>query len=271
MDKDNEDKMQFISNRDGYLWAFYRLKVGLDIIDNLNEQIPRIMDIGETYGLIKNNLEVEGFKKAQERYSANLKEVSEQVKKDGLKDVYVSLNSNDKFEKYFFERIVRNQVVTIISKMSIVYIVALFEDFLQKILGITFKNKPEILKTCQKSVTYEDLIEFGDFEKAKNAIIEKELLVINEDIEEIKSYIVKKFNIDISKFTDWNIFKERFYRRNIIVHNSGIPNSIYREKTGYKGENVALDTTQEYLRESISIFLAIPCQMKQAFETKMVL
>ena len=37
-------------------------------------------------------------------------------------------------------------------------------------------------------------------------------------------------NIAISEYVDWENFKERFYRRNILIHNSGMPNAQYRKK-----------------------------------------
>jgi hypothetical protein len=260
-----EHKLELVSDKDQYLWSFLSLKSGLDITYSLNEQIPKIVDSATIYELIKEN--TAGFKEAFKKYQEKLRNVEERVEKEGLKKVYVSLNSDDSYEKIFFEQIALNQSKNIIPNMSLVYAVALFEDFIQKTLLITFKNIPEALKTCQKSVTYEDLLEYGDIEKAINAITEKELLVVNEDIEEIKNYIVKKFSIDVSKFVNWNDFKERFYRRNIIVHNSGMPNKLYREKTGFKGENTSLNATKEYLKESINLFLAMAWQIKRAFET----
>jgi hypothetical protein len=48
-------------------------------------------------------------------------------------------------------------------------------------------------------------------------------------------------------------FKERFYRRNILTHNSGIPNELYRKKTG-STQKERLTVSKEYLDESIVIF-----------------
>ena len=47
---------------------------------------------------------------------------------------------------------------------------------------------------------------------------------------------------------------ERFYRRNIIIHNNGIVNEKYREKTGYKGKDEILDVSEEYLNKSLKLF-----------------
>jgi hypothetical protein len=262
-----EDKMRYVSDKDRYLWAFLSLKSSLALLDSLNEQILKNIEKIGLFELIKED--PRGFVEASSKHSEKLKRINERVDKEGLKNVYISLDGNDKFENIFFEYIAIKKAEVVIPNMSLVYIVAMFEDFLQKILKITFKNRPDALKTCQKSITYEDLLGCEDIEKAKNAIVEKELLIVNADIEDIKNYFLKKFNINVSEYCNWDDFKERFYRRNIIVHNSGMPNKLYREKTGYTGEQKQLDATKEYVKESIRLFLTMACQIAQSFEAKM--
>lgn len=179
----------------------------------------------------------------------------------------------------------------LIRDMSLVYLVACFENFLQRVLTISFRKTPETLRTCQKNLNYEELLKFNDMNAIREGIIEKEIMVVNEDIEVIREYIKKKFNIDICKFNNeevekihavtnrklgietskfiWEDFKERFYRRNIIIHNLGMPNKLYRQKTGYKGENEALKVTMDYLIESISLFSQISMNIGLVFEEKM--
>jgi hypothetical protein len=175
--------------------------------------------------------------------------------------------------------------------MSLVYLVAVFENFIQRVLMISFRKRPETLRTSQKNLNYEELLKFSDMSAIREGIIEKEIMVVNEDIEDIRKYIKKRFGIDISEFVedsekiqlfikmklgleisktfDGTEFKERFYRRNLLVHNSGMPNKVYRQKTGYKSENERLKVSMEYLMESISLFSQISMNIGLAFEEKM--
>ena len=128
-------------------------------------------------------------------------------------------------------------------------------------------------------------------DEVREGIIEKEILVVNEDIEDIRKYVQKRFGIEISEFVEdserirqflkmrfgmemskvfnWNEFKERFYRRNFLIHNSGMPNKLYRQKTGYNGENERLTVSMKYLIESISLFSQISMNIGLAFEEKL--
>lgn len=142
-----------------------------------------------------------------------------------------------------------------IRDMSLVYLVAEFESFLRNVLEISFGKKPEILSSSRKTIRYEEIVKFKKIGDVKEQIIEREILsIINKDVENINEYFEEKFNVQLSLFPSWKEFKERFYRRNIIVHNSGMTNKLYRLKTGYKGKDKQMTVSQQYLEESIRLF-----------------
>ena len=94
--------------------------------------------------------------------------------------------------------------------------------------------------------------EIGD---AVNAMIQKEVVsVMQEDIDGIDRYLVQKWGVKISALPKWREFRERFYRRNIIVHNSAITNTTYRQKVGYAGRDMPLNVDEKYLKESVNMF-----------------
>jgi len=166
----------------------------------------------------------------------------EQPSADILWDVACSFMFPLRFDKF-------------IRDMSLIYLVAEFESFLRNVLEISFGKKPEILASSRKTITYEELVKFEKIDDAKEQIIEREILsVINQDIENIERYFEEKFNVQLSLFPSWKEFKERFYRRNIVVHNSGMTNKLYRLKTGYRGKDKQMTVSQQYLEESIRLF-----------------
>ncbi|MGD0495720.1 MAG: hypothetical protein ABSB28_06730 [Candidatus Bathyarchaeia archaeon] len=142
-----------------------------------------------------------------------------------------------------------------IRNMSLIYLVAKFEIFLRRILKITFQSIPEILMTSQKSVSYEELLKLEKYDDIKEHIFEKEIQYItNQDVTDIDRYMKQKLNLRLSEYANWRKFKERFYRRNILVHNEGLPNRLYRTKTGYQGKDAQMDISSQYLQVSISMF-----------------
>lgn len=142
-----------------------------------------------------------------------------------------------------------------IREMSLLYMITKFEEFLRRMLSITFDKHPTCMITKQKSLTFEELSDFKNINDLRGAMIDKELdNVFNQDIEKINEYLKTTFKIDLSKNKNWHLFKERFYRRNILVHNNCFPNKIYKIKTDYKGKNERLNISKKYLDKSIDIF-----------------
>ena len=138
--------------------------------------------------------------------------------------------------------------------MSLIYLATELESFLKNVLILSFRYKPEILATCQKSISYEELVKYSTIDAARKDVMEKEVAaLLYRDIEDISKYFEQKFNIDLSELTEWKKFKELLYRRNIIVHNSGVVNQIYRSKTGYKGKKTVLDVSYRYLNNSVTL------------------
>ncbi len=263
----SKDTIGIVSEKDSYLWAIVTIRSSLGAIQRLNEQISEFftfLNKKEALQIVRKNLTAE-----HQKISERVKKIREIADKENLKNVYLSLDCKDEYEKIFYDGCVRIMSENIILDMSLVYTVALFEDFLQKVFQISFKKKPEILMTSQRNLTYEELLRFNDINDARSAMIEKEIMVVDEDIEYVRKYIKQKFGIEISEFVNWKEFKERFYRRNILIHNSGMPNRLYRLKTGYKGENKRLTVSKDYLTDTINLFILMSLRVGLAFETKM--
>ena len=64
-----------------------------------------------------------------------------------------------------------------------------------------------------------------------------------------------RLGLNLDKRDDWTKFKEFFYRRNIVVHNYGFPDSTYIEKTNFKGKkNEWLEISDTYISQAFNIF-----------------
>ena len=148
----------------------------------------------------------------------------------------------------------RENIPIFFREMILVYSVIVFEEFVSKILESLFLKKPETLKT-EKTIAYEELVQFKDLNEVINFVSKKEVdSIISMGIDEIGNYLKNRFKLDLTKETDWSQFREKFFRRNIIVHNYGYPNEIYNSKTRNKSnKNERLEINKQYLEDTFAI------------------
>lgn len=251
--------------------AFFRSVV---VLRELNKELPQSIK-----GIVEKKEKVlqEKEKQLDEESKKQFAELANRMRKrlEGGKNSVI--DSFDKYSKSVQELLsemlktaeLSYSSTALIRDMSLVYLVAAFENFLRDVLKITFGRKPEILSTSQKSITYEELVRFKQIDDALHHIIEKEASsVVNQDIEGINKYFTDKFKVKMSVYTNWKEFKERFYRRNIIIHNGGVTNRVYRSKTGYEGKDKRMYVSEEYLEKSFEMFEVVGFSVSEHFESK---
>lgn len=156
-----------------------------------------------------------------------------------------------------------------IREMSLAYLITEFEQFLGRALSITFEKFPNRLMTAQKNVSYEEVLSSKQLDDLKAKIIDREVNgVIAQDIDEITKYLKDKFGFDMSSSSKYGEFKERFYRRNIVIHNNCYPDEKYRKRSGYKGPSKRMSITQGYLTISINLFRNFALVFKNSLEKR---
>ena len=159
--------------------------------------------------------------------------------------------------------------IDFMRNMSLVYLVSMFENFLEQITNIVLRERPETLKGIGKSVPVEELIGCRDIESVRQRLRAKATeSFLQGDIQEIDDRLQQKWGISFSQFGEWRMFKERFYRRNAIVHHSGTVDTTYRMKTGYRGKVDKLSVSEKYLVESIYLFENMGVDLATAFHAK---
>lgn len=155
------------------------------------------------------------------------------------------------------------------KEMILVYLIIIFEEFLTNILISLFKQRPELLKSSQKSIKYEEAFQYDNLTELLGAISRREVeSEINSDIDILGKYLSDKFGLKLNKRSDWKQFKEYFYRRNITVHNYGYPNATYIHKTGYKGPIDWLEIDNNYLEEAFRNFESYSNEIHSFFSGK---
>jgi hypothetical protein len=250
-----------------YFQAFSIFKQDLDLLAQLNRKLPKSAE-----KIMKKEME-----KSMKKMASSGKPVLEELKKfsdfitsaverardakKGVKKkpISIKLNMSKEASSAFMKMIMAfsysHGLNKFVRNMSLVYLVTEFESFLRSILEATYKARPEILIYCQKTVTYEELMASGNIDDMRRQIMDKESSsIINQDIEEVGKYLEQQFHLDLAESKDWSRFKERFYRRNVLVHNSGKIDRLYRLKTGYRGRDKTLIVSGNYLKDSIDLF-----------------
>lgn len=141
-------------------------------------------------------------------------------------------------------------------EMGLVYLIISFEDFLERLVSDVYELNPKYLRDNYKSLTFRQIINARNKpEQLLDLMVSKEAKdVIHEDIDKIDKILQVKFKYFLSKQKNWNQFKERFYRRHILIHNNLYPDEIYREKMAYKGKDTRLQITKQYLNRSLTIY-----------------
>ena len=142
------------------------------------------------------------------------------------------------------------------KEMILIYLITIFEEFLDNLLSSLFRKRPEILKSSQRSITYQEAFQYADlYELLKVGSKREARSVIDLDVDKLGKYLSTKFKLNLNQRRDWDQFKEFFYRRHIIVNNYGYPDSIYIAKIKRKvHDDEWLEIENTYLAKAFDIF-----------------
>lgn len=247
----------------------------LTILSRLNEIFSGSFD---TY---VNTMAKQSFSKK----TSNLENVTFDVNKEKIEELMKSLHkmprSHIVLSNEFLEFMLSSYQGTFYLKesfhgflreMILVILVSLFEQMLESNFLYVFQIIPDLLKSKEKTIDYEELLKLGSFDLIMGRIMNKEAQSITrEDIEKINQILNKKYEIiDLSITSDWKNFKERFYRRNLIIHHMSMVDDNYRMKTRYTGKDDQLNTDDKYLKESLLLFANYSRIMTNAFASKYI-
>jgi hypothetical protein len=238
---------------DSYHAAFINT---LKLLRQINDTLPQLAatHLGEARGDLARRIEEldSKGKKQLGRYEEYIK--NEKKRKVVIKHKEAVKLHRERMDLSFFSL----RIPQFIREMSLVYLVASFEGYLSDIVKLTFRLRKEMLKTSQKNITYEEAISYPDLDSLLDGIIEKEVKeLLNGDIDKISKTLTKRFkSLNLEEDEEvWQRFKEYFIRRNIIVHNYGIPDSTYNLKTkSNKDQTKRLLVEQVYLNEGFELF-----------------
>lgn len=197
------------------------------------------------------------------KQSRKIKNINKDHIKKGLEDLIESvkqidetkkfasgpwIKSSESLNKFLFQKLMPMAHKTFLTEMTLTYLISYQEAFIKDYLFEILISRKSMLKSGA-NITYKELLNYNSMKALKEALAQKEVDGVGS-IDKTCDYFSKRFNIELSEFTNWTWLREATYRRNLIVHNQGNTNELYCSKTGFKLKGKNLETDIDYVVKS---------------------
>lgn len=141
------------------------------------------------------------------------------------------------------------------AEMALVYLVTRLEAFLKDYFTEYLLQDARRLRSGN-TLTYEQALSFSSMAALRRALADREAERLGYgSIDDVAQGMEKRFNVRLSEFPNWKEIREIVYRRNLLVHNKGKVNDVYRSKVGYRGKDATLEVNADYLATACSRIL----------------
>ncbi|WP_180102580.1 hypothetical protein [Acinetobacter sp. YH12126] len=120
----------------------------------------------------------------------------------------------------------------ILPQSFLVTFVSEYDSFLGQLNTFILKNKPELLKAEQKTISFEELSTLNSIEEAREKIINQEVEnLLRESHSKQFDWMESKYNLTLTTgLESWPVFIELTERRNLFVHCNGVVSEQYLKK-----------------------------------------
>ena len=187
---------------------------------------------------------------------------------------YVPLEQGNEFERLKDDLSCSVNAYCLIPKNTIVAMVSLYDAFIADLLECAYILQPQLLNSSEKEFSFSEIIQFGDLEKLKKHVIEKDVeSVLRESHIKQFDILSKRFNVKLtSDLPRFNDFIEITERRNLFVHTNGRVSSQYLKTCkdrpfDHKDEDVIigeeLAATPMYIEHCYNILFEIGVKLGQ--------
>ena len=118
---------------------------------------------------------------------------------------------------------------TLLPRTFLVSFVSVYDAFLGRLITALLQEKPEVLNSSARQLTYKELKDFTDLDSARTHILEQEVeSVLRESHFEQFKWLERTFDVKLRDgLSAWPIFIELTERRNLFVHCHGKVSSQY--------------------------------------------
>lgn len=178
------------------------------------------------------------------------------VTQEGSSKFVGELTASPNVGRFLVQLTIPLKYQTFLSEMTLSYLVAHQEAFIKDYLLQILLHKRTILKSS-RSITYEELATFTSVNALWSTLAAREVDALGHGgIDDVATYFSNRLGIDLPKFAHWSTVREASFRRNLIIHNHGRINDVYRKKLLLGPQDIFSTTDMPYVSVVTDTLLA---------------
>lgn len=200
-----------------------------ELNDNLHKLLNHLDSIKDTLPMTILLLEPHN-KKANSKFEEFIDKNAEKIENEnGTKSIAVKYEDARIFEQLSKNSEISRLAMKIIPESLFVSLISQYDSYLNKLLKILFKTRPEYINNSERELSFSQLIQFDSIETAREYVIEKEVeTILRKSHSEHFDYLESKLAMPLRKdLPIWQTFIEITERRNLFVHCDGIVSNQY--------------------------------------------
>src|SRR5574343_11925 len=200
-----------------------------ELNDNLHKLLNHLDSIKDTLPMTILLLEPHN-KKANSKFEEFIDKNAEKIENEnGTKSIAVKYEDARIFEQLSKNSEISRLAMKIIPESLFVSLISQYNSYLNKLLKILFKTRPEYINNSERELSFSQLIQFDSIETAREYVIEKEVeTILRKSHSEHFDYLESKLAMPLRKdLPIWQTFIEITERRNLFVHCDGIVSNQY--------------------------------------------
>ena len=224
---------------------------------------------------------LENDKKTKAKLNKRVKELFDgeiKVEIDEDKNISFSIKGNDTSLNEALDKMGKTQIQTEqLFKSSLISLLSSVEWFFSQILHFHYDKHPNSAGISKKTLTLDDLKSFGSIDDAESFLIDQKIeSILRGSFSDWIKVLKEDLGLKLGYLDEYEKeLIETYQRRNLMVHNGGIVNSIYLSKvdSSYTKEVKSGDkliVNQEYLETAIDqfhlIFILITSELWKKLE-----
>jgi hypothetical protein len=219
--------------------------------------------------------------RAHEKYDSYIEAYGETTEREGV--TYVRIRSHEYCHGLGVLRRELDRMhaaSAVVPQSFLVALVSRYDAFLGGVVRALFRARPEMLKSSERSLTYQQLTEFSSIDDAREFVLEKEIEnLLRKSHADQFEWLEKRFDIQLRKeLPAWTVFVEITERRNVFTHADGVASSQYIANCRSAGvalqKNVGpgsrLRVTPSYFRQAHLVLYEIGVKLAQVLWRKTV-
>lgn len=200
-----------------------------ELNENLHKLLRHLDSIKDTLPMTLLLLEPHN-KKANTKFEEFIEKKAKEIENEnGQKTIAVRYEDSKIFEQLSKNSEISGLAMKIIPESLFVSLISQYDAFLNKLLKILFKTRPEYINNSERELSFSQLNQFSSIEIAREYVIEKEVeTILRKSHSEHFDYLENKLAITLRKdLPIWQTFIEITERRNLFVHCDGIVSNQY--------------------------------------------